>query len=101
MKVELSLSPKTLGDVDVTLLTRGNNLHVNISSNTTAISLFAQNQAEVKNALINMGFTNLEMNFSDQKEKERPNQNTKNSHKQENNSDDEMALLEIVLPQYV
>ena len=103
MKVELSLSPKNLGDVDVTLLTRGNNLHVNISSNATTMSLFTQNQNDVKNALINMGFTNLEMNFSDQNTKEQAQQNKqKQNHENfEEFNEEETALLEIVIPQYV
>lgn len=103
MKVELSLSPKSLGDVDVTLLTRGNNLHVNISSNTSTMSLFTQNQNDVKSALINMGFTNLEMNFSDQNNKEQPQQNSQkqNNGNFEEFSEEETALLEIVIPQYV
>lgn len=103
MKVELSLSPKNLGEVDVTLLTRGNNLHVNISSNTSTMSLFTQNQNDVKNALINMGFTNLEMNFSDQNTKEQSQQNNQkqNNGNFEEFNEEETALLEIVIPQYV
>jgi len=103
MKVELSLSPKSLGEVDVTLLTRGNNLHVNISSNTSTMSLFTQNQNDVKNALINMGFSNLEMNFSDQNNKEQSQQNNqKQNHGNfEEFNEEETALLEIVIPQYV
>ena len=103
MKVELSLNPKNLGDVDVTLLTRGNNLHVNISSNTTTMSLFTQNQSDVKSALINMGFTNLEMNFSDQHNKEQSQQNNpkQNNGNFEEFNEEETASLEIVIPQYV
>lgn len=106
MKVELSLSPKNLGDVDVTLLTRGNNLHVNISSNSSTMSLFTQNQSDVKNALINMGFTNLEMNFSDQRNQEQAQQNQKHSSGNfdeftAQSSEEETTLLEIVIPQYV
>ena len=106
MKVELSLSPKSLGDVDVTLLTRGNNLHVNISSNTTTMNLFTQNQDEVKSALVSMGFTNLEMNFSDQRNKEQAQQNQKNSNGKldefsTEQLEGETASLEIVIPQYV
>jgi len=106
MKVELSLSPKSLGDVDVTLLTRGNNLHVNISSNTSTMSLFTQNQNDVKSALINMGFTNLEMNFSDQNNKEQAQHNQKNRSGNfdeftTDTPEEETALLEIVIPQYV
>lgn len=106
MKVELSLSPQSLGDVDVTLLTRGNNLHVTISSNTSTMSLFTQNQNDVKSALINMGFTNLEMNFSDQNNKEQAQQNQKNSSGSSDeftteSNEEETTLLEIVIPQYV
>lgn len=106
MKVELSLSPKSLGDVDVTLLTRGNNLQVNISSNTSTMSLFTQNQTEVKNALVSMGFTNLEMNFSDQNNKEQAQQNQKHSSGNfdeftTESTEEETTLLEIVIPQYV
>jgi hypothetical protein len=107
MKVELSLFPKSLGEVDVTLLTRGNNLHVNISSNTSTMTLFTQNQAEFKNALVNMGFTNLEMNFSDQRgnEHHQQNQHKKNSETffdelSEPNSS-ELATIELVVPRYV
>lgn len=106
MKVELSLSPKNLGDVDVTLLTRGSNLHVNISSSSNTMSLFTQNQAEVKTALINMGFTNLEMNFSDQRNSDQsqqhnPKQNSGTMGNFEEFNEEETALLEIVIPQYV
>lgn len=106
MKVELSLSPKNLGDVDVTLLTRGNNLHVNISSNTTTMNLFTQNQDEVKSALVNMGFTNLEMNFSDQRNSEQSQQRQKQSSGNfdeftAEQTEEDTTLLEIVIPQYV
>ena len=107
MKVELSLSPKSLGDVDVTLLTRGNNLHVNISSSTTTMGIFTQNQDDVKSALINMGFTNLQMNFSDQNNKEHAQQNQKNNNSGNTDeftteqTEEETTLLEIVIPQYV
>jgi len=106
MKVELSLNPKNLGDVDVTLLTRGNNLHVNISSTTNTMSLFTQNQNDVKDALINMGFTNLEMNFSDQRQSNQNQQNQKQSSGNPNEfttepTEENTAQLEIVIPQYV
>jgi len=105
MKVELSLFPKSLGEVDVTLLTRGNNLHVSISSNTTTMTLFTQNQAEFKNALVNMGFTNLEMNFSDQRHKEQQH-NSKNNGTSFFDEISEEALadttsVELVVPRYV
>lgn len=106
MKVELALNPKNLGEVDVTLLTRGNNLHVNISSNSQTMTLFTQNQAEFKSALINMGFTNLEMNFSDQRQSEQGHQQNKSSGTQffEELSEEtftETAAVELIIPRYV
>lgn len=107
MKVELTLNPRNLGEVDVTLLTRGNNLHVNISSNSNTMTLFTQNQAEFKNALVNMGFTNLEMNFSDQQKNQQQQQNNRQNNNQVfdeltgETSNETMASIEVIIPQYV
>lgn len=111
MKVKLALNPKALGEMDVTIVNRGNNLQVNITSNTQAMNLFLQNQAEFKNSLVNMGFTNLEMNFSNQKEGNSNNQANKNKNGTGFASDAEEdeyftqatedTILEITLPNYV
>ena len=66
MRFNITLNPLNLGEVEITMVNRGNNLHINFSSNTQTMNLFLQNQAEFKNSLVNMGFTELEMNFSDQ-----------------------------------
>ncbi len=105
MKVQMALNPKNLGEMDVVIVNRGNNLHVNITSNTSAMNLFIQNQAEFKNALVNMGFTNLEMNFSDQRQNEQQQEQNKNSHSHEDEEFDEISpeekILELKLPYYV
>ncbi|WP_024954446.1 flagellar hook-length control protein FliK [Sulfurospirillum arcachonense] len=106
MKVQMLLNPKGLGEVDVVVVNRGNNLHVNISSNTNTMSLFTQNQAEFKNSLVNMGFTNLEMNFSDQRENKEQQNNNKSSKSfndnfEDENLEEETTAIELVVPQYV
>lgn len=107
MKVELALNPRNLGEVDVTILTRGSNLHVNISSNSNTMTLFTQNQAEFKNALVNMGFTQLEMNFSDQRGHEQGQQQQKNAPTgffddlSEENLAETVTTVELVVPRYV
>jgi hypothetical protein len=104
MKVQLALNPKGLGEVDVTIVNRGNNLHVNISSNANTMSLFTQNQAEFKNSLVNMGFTNLEMNFSDQREsKEQQGKSSKNflGEFEDENFEDETTSIELIVPTYI
>lgn len=107
MKLQLSINPKNLGSVDVVLLHRGNNLHVNITSNTNTMSLFTQNQAEFKNSLVNMGFTNLEMNFSDQSQGKNNQQKNGNKQKDTNtleniqNQKSYDSTVELIVPQYI
>jgi len=98
MKIQMALNPKNLGEVDVTLINRGNNLHINFTSSPQTLNLFIQNQAEFKNSLVNMGFTNLEMNFSQNGEKNR--QEFANSENYEAYDEEEENLVEIVLPNY-
>ncbi len=104
MKIKMELKPAGLGEVDVTLLTRGNNLQVNINSNSSTIAMFMQNQAEFKNSLINMGFSDLQMNFSDQQKKEQDAQNQKNGKnvfEQFDDIEEEQDGFEMIIPQYV
>ncbi|MBL0687418.1 MAG: flagellar hook-length control protein FliK [Sulfurospirillum sp.] len=106
MKMQLALNPKGLGEVDVVILNRGKNLHVNISSNTNTMMVFTQNQMEFKNSLINMGFTNLDMNFSDQKENKEQHQNSRTSKEfdedlEDENIEEETTSIELVVPQYI
>lgn len=68
-KVSINLNPKELGEINVTMIARGNNLHINLNSNNAnTLNLFIANQQEFKNSLVNMGFTGLAMNFGDKKE---------------------------------
>lgn len=102
MKVQMALNPKNLGEVEVTLINRGSNLHVNFTSSSQTLNLFVQNQAEFKNALVNMGFTNLEMNFS-QKENQSQEKQTQQGFQNEMGEeifDEEEAVLKLVLPNY-
>jgi len=105
MKLQMALNPKNLGEVEVTLLTRGHNLHVNITSNTNTMSLFTQNQTEFKNSLVNMGFTNLEMSFSDQGKNNHQNQNNKQNQnhtfKETENHENYENTVELIVPKYV
>jgi len=64
MKLTLDLNPKNLGSVGVTLLNRGKNLHVQIHSNNQAIQLFMQNHGDFRNALADLGYKDVQLNFS-------------------------------------
>nr|WP_084762954.1 flagellar hook-length control protein FliK [Campylobacter jejuni] len=105
-KLSITLNPNNLGEVEVTLIQRGNNLHINFNSNTNAMNLFIQNQAEFKNSLVNMGFTGLEMNFSDQGKREQNQNQGKNrsgygfKDALDGKNENEKVNLELVLAKY-
>lgn len=105
-RFSITLNPHNLGEVEVTLVQRGSNLNISFNSNQNTLNLFMQHQAEFKNALVNMGFTNLEMNFNNQERKE---QNNPQKQKNNNNKEDkvnfekeiqEKPSLEMVLAKY-
>lgn len=105
-KLSITLNPNNLGEVEVTLIQRGNNLHINFNSNANAMNLFIQNQAEFKNSLVNMGFTGLEMNFSDQGKREQNQNQGKNrsgygfKDALDGKNEREKVNLELVLAKY-
>lgn len=105
-KLSITLNPNNLGEVEVTLIQRGNNLHINFNSNANAMNLFIQNQAEFKNSLVNTGFTGLEMNFSDQGKREQNQNQGKNrsgygfKDALDGKNESEKVNLELVLAKY-
>lgn len=103
-RFNITLNPSNLGEVEVTLIQRGQNLHISFNTNTSTMNLFIQNQAEFKNSLVNMGFTGLEMNFSDQSKKDRQQQGKNRSgygFKEEfENINPQNTALEFVLAKY-
>jgi len=108
MRFNITLNPLNLGEVEITMVNRGNNLHINFNSNTQTMNLFLQNQAEFKNSLVNMGFTELEMNFSDQNQPKKEKEQGQKSYKGSKFSSDDAEQgepaaprLELVVPRYV
>ncbi|OEW54086.1 flagellar hook-length control protein [Campylobacter jejuni] len=103
-KLSITLNPNNLGEVEVTLIQRGNNLHINFNSNTNAMNLFIQNQVEFKNSLVNMGFTGLEMNFSDQGKREQNQGKNRSGYgfkdTLDGKNESEKVNLELVLAKY-
>lgn len=104
-RLNITLNPSNLGEVEVTLIQRGSALHINFNSNPNTMALFVQNQAEFKNSLVNMGFTGLEMNFSDQKQKEQKEQTSKNKNSYKASGDfainePTQSPLELILAKY-
>lgn len=63
-RVKVQLNPQRLGEVELTIVQRGKNLHVNISSNNAAINTLVLNANELKTQLSNNGINNASLNFS-------------------------------------
>lgn len=104
-RFSITLNPHNLGEVEVTLVQRGSNLNISFNSNQNTLNLFIQHQAEFKNALVNMGFTNLEMNFNNQERKEQNNQQKQKNNNKENKVNFEKEIqekpsLEMILAKY-
>lgn len=103
-RFHLTLNPGNLGEVEVTLINRGSNLHINFNSNSQTMQLFMQHQAEFKASLVNMGFSELSMNFSDNANKEQnQNQGKRAKFSLEANEEEinqEETILEVILPKY-
>jgi hypothetical protein len=103
-RVKLQLNPKNLGEVDLTVVQRGKNLHVNLSSNNVAINTLSANVNELRVQLNNSGINNATLNF---------NNNSQNSHQGQHKPRDEYRYfeneekneeltdsLEIIVPHY-
>lgn len=110
-RVNLQLHPAELGEVNITMIARANNLHVNVTSANATMALFLQNQAEFKANLVNMGFSDIQMSFSDHKEGSNAQHNNNKAKKSYESDEDGVMInefegsgestLEIVLPRYI
>ena len=63
-RIKVQLNPQKLGEVDLTIVQRGKNLHINLSSNNAAINTLALNANDLKVQLTNNGINNASLNFN-------------------------------------
>ncbi len=110
-RVTMKLNPEKLGEVEVTLVQRGNNVHVNIqSSNASSVAFLAHNATELKAQLAGQGITNATMNFMSGGENQQQNSNQQQqqpnrfqsyqSLQELESNEEQLSALEIILPHY-
>jgi flagellar hook-length control protein FliK len=113
-RVKVQLNPQQLGEIDLTVVQRGKNLHVNLSSNNAAINTLAMNAHELKVQLQNSGINNASLNFSNnsqageqaasqqqqQHNNKRDAQSEYNYFEQEEAKEEIISSLEIIVPYY-
>ncbi len=95
-KLSMELHPKELGKVEVTIVHRGDNLQIQINSNNTAIGFMHSQQHELRQNLINMGFTDVNMSFNQNQQQGR--KEYRQNQKFSNNSNEENDELIIEIP---
>jgi hypothetical protein len=77
---------------------------VSINSNPNTIAIFTQNHTEFKNALSNIGFSNLQMSFSQNNQQERQNQKpykTIYKYDKENEEEQQQNSINFIVPRYI
>ena len=114
-RVKVQLNPQRLGEVDLTIVQRGKNLHINLSSNNAAINALSLNANDLKVQLTNNGINNASLNFnnsSQSSEQSFSGQQQQNSHNErqakeeynyfdnEEQNEEIINSLEIVVPNY-
>ena len=112
-RLKVQLNPQNLGEIDLTIVSRGKNLHVNISSNNVAINALAMNVNDLRAQLNNNGINNATLNFNSGSGSEQQSQNSDQNHRNQQQASDEynyfendesreevLTSLEIVVPSY-
>ena len=115
-RVKVQLNPQHLGEMELTVVQRGKNLHINLSSNNAAINALVMNANDLKLQLQNNGIQNASLNFSSGSQSEQSgagsqpqhhHQHNQNAHEEygyfeeEHAHEETMQTLEIVVPRYV
>ncbi len=113
MRLKVQLNPQNLGAVDLTIVSRGKNLHVNIGSNNVAINALAMNLNDLKTQLSNNGINNATFNFNGGSNGDAQSQNSQQHHPNQQQASEEynyfevqdeneeiLNSLEIVVPNY-
>jgi len=114
-RIKVQLNPQKLGEVDLTVIQRGKNLVVNLSSNNSAINTLAMNVNDLRTQLNNNGINNATLNFNNNSQSEQQNsfgnqQGHQHEQKQaqreynyfdnEEQNEEILSSLEIVVPNY-
>lgn len=104
-KINMKLNPEKFGEVEVSLVQRGNNVHINISSNPSALGVLMQQSNELKAQLTSAGLNDATMNFN-QQQKEQQQQQQHSTQELLQGLQDEIdetfvSSLDLVVPRYI
>lgn len=63
-KITIELQPANLGSVEVSIISQGKNIQIQLHSNQNTLNLFIQNQSDLRTALSQIGYENVAMSFN-------------------------------------
>lgn len=95
-KLTMELNPVELGKLEITITKKGKELQINVNANNAnALQAFMQNQNEFRATLSNVGFNNVELNFSQGEGKGSGNQSQEQEQQKRNKNSLEENITEI------
>ena len=103
-RMRLTLDPKELGNVEVTMISRGNQLHIQVHSNPAAIGFMATQGQELKQQLVNIGFTEVQMQFNMNQQRQQQHKTPKTlpqNYREVEEIPDFYESLDLIIPHYV
>ncbi len=106
-RLKVKLNPQKLGEVDLTVVQRGKNVHVNLSSNNAALNILSNNLNELKVQLNNSGIQNASFSFNQNSQQQNDEQKRRHAaleYELNENGDDQEGVthsLEIIIPRYI
>ena len=106
-RVKVKLNPQRLGEMDLTVVQRGKNVHINLSSNNAALNVLTNNLHELRTQLNQNGINNATFNFNSdaqnqqQKQKEQDRRQEYDYFANEEENEEQSRSLEIIVPRYI
>lgn len=95
-KLTMELNPVELGKLEITISKKGKELVVNVNANNPhALQAFVQNQSEFRATLSQVGFSNVELNFSQGEGKGGGERNQEQEQQKRNKNSLEESITEI------
>ena len=106
-RVKVKLNPQRLGEMDLTVVQRGKNVHINLSSNNAALNVLTNNLHELRTQLNQSGINNATFNFNSdaqnqqQKQKEQDRRHEYEYFANDEENEEQSRSLEIIVPRYI
>ncbi len=107
-RIKMQLNPHKFGEMDVTLVQRGNNVHININANANALTTMMQNSHELKAQLSAQGLGDASMNFSSHQQQQQDKHKQEHAHLSyeefqefEEEFTEVATAVEIIVPRYI